>query len=35
MNRAGLNDTRVDGEAIMTEATAIIEAPMIVLVPYS
>jgi len=29
MKRAGLNETRVEGEAMIKEATMIIEAPMI------
>lgn len=35
MKRAGLNETRVEGEAMIIEATAIIEVPIIVLVPRS
>lgn len=30
MKRAGLKETRVEGEAMMIEATASIEVPMIV-----
>ena len=33
MKRAGLNEIKVDGEAIMIEATAIIEVPTTVLAP--
>lgn len=35
MNRAGLKETRVEGEAKMIEATAIIEVPLIVFIPRS
>lgn len=35
MKRAGLKETRVEGEATMMEATANIEVPIIDLVPES
>lgn len=35
MKRAGLKEIRVEGEAMIIEATAIIDVPKITLVPHS